>query len=1264
MPRWIERIVRPSLPPTAAVVGDEVTDAPPRRRWAYLSVALISTVVVSSWFRAGTFISTGDMGSFIRRGWAPEMAWSWNHQVSGAGSAAHTIGRAFEFFLIDITSALGFDETVAQWLFYTIIYGAVGVGVAYATAAVVRNNLAVVVAGTFGVLNGFFLTRLPNPLNIISVATVALMTGVALRVAQGKRIPAPVAGLVFLPTSFLAFNPPMFVVAAAWATGGTLLLAALLVGRKGVWRLIKWQFWGAPWVVLLNAWWIVPFIQAYTGGGGAEANASFTDPTNWSWSQVNNQVPNIITMVANWAWYKPQYLPFAAGLDSPWWIWVRYLLPMLVLLAPVVALRRRRRTAFMVLGLSGVFVFLAKGLMPPLTSVNMWLYLNAPGFWLFREPMSKLGQVLVIMFGILLALFVEGLVAKVDLARARAPLARMTSLAGRIPIPLPRPAAIAGALGALAVLLALAYPHPLATGAVIPDERPLQPSAHVRVPQFWRQMAEKVDADPRPGKVLVLPLDDYYQMPTTWGFFGVDSIANLLIKHPVVTPKPDGYFGDTPGFKAEVTAIETGLVSGDLAGTRSLMDAAGISDVIIRHDLVRGLPARTFADDRVLTSAIARVPGMTREVDGPLELWRVGDGTSPTVRLYDRTLAVGSRPEAGAGVVGSMGTGTTILAEKSKTKAPINPSIDNAPSVTDDSVQWPVPAVDAGPATTEFSLQTAGTFRVAQRSRAGAVLTPRLDPAGSNLVFEDPTSVVLDGAAVSRRPPLKLPTPRPDLVAVKAGTRTVSLDNWNAPAGQPGNPAGTLIIASATDVVAYAPSAKPASLTTPSDVYDCNNYEPRPTKELGLVKEPLVTPGGSGIRLKAKDHAACSRIVVRNPTHGDVLRVRLEYRQVTGKRPQICVWQVGLQGCDLAARAGLGNQWVRFEQFVPVDQLAAEVQLVLHADVGERLLPETITDYRNITIEALTPALKTVAWPPEVPAVSVSLAAGKHTLSVVGGPSGDILRTFEPLQDCFRYDDQTIDEAGLKAEVGGDPDNPTFSLAARDHMACLGATAANMGGSSLYELSLDAQSVALRNPKFCLFLRGPDRCEKLPVAAQWKGWTTYQVFVRPDPDAVETRLYLYGLRDLKGQNEAKVEYRNVKLRPVASPVSVVLVRAPATGVAGLDAPRLRTPDWKQTSPVSFSVKGVTGPGMLSLTETFAPGWTFPAAKGGHVASGGWMNGWQLKPGDVSGTISYAPAKTSRYALMLLPVAALAALVWTWFSVRRSRRALARGAVSS
>ena len=40
--------------------------------------------------------------------------------------------------------------------------------------------------------------------------------------------------------------------------------------------------------------------------------------------------------------------------------------------------------------------------------VNLLLYQYVPGFWLFREPMSKLGQLLVIAFAILLALFPLG----------------------------------------------------------------------------------------------------------------------------------------------------------------------------------------------------------------------------------------------------------------------------------------------------------------------------------------------------------------------------------------------------------------------------------------------------------------------------------------------------------------------------------------------------------------------------------------------------------------------------------------------------------------------------------------------------------------------------------------------------------------------------------------------------------------------------------------------------------------------------------------
>ncbi|SDT46715.1 hypothetical protein [Actinoplanes derwentensis] len=1159
----------------------------------YLLVLALDVFIVSRWFRTGTFIAGGDMGAFIRRGWEPEMAWSWNHQATGAGSAAYTMARAFEFLLIRLCRYAGLTEYSAQWLYYTCIYGLVGFGVAYLAGAFVRSPAGIVVAGAFGMLNGFFLTRLPNPLNVISVGSVALITGVAMRVALGRRVPTPIAGFALMPTSFLSFNPPMLVVAYAWAVAGTPLLAALLMGRHAAWRLLKWFVAAIPWALCLNLWWLLPLAQSFTGGGGATANATFTDPTNWSWSQVNNLPPNILTMVANWAWFLPQYLPFATDLDEPWWIWIRYLLPALVFLAPLVAARRLRRATLGLLLVILLFVFLAKGLRPPFGDLNLLLYLHAPGFWLFREPMSKLGQLLISFFGVMLAVSVEGL-----LLRFR-----------RLPVQ--------KAAAALPVLLVLAYPYPLYTGGVMPDERPTQPSMHVRVAQEWWDVAEHIDADPRPGKVFVLPLDDYYQMPTTWGFFGADTIANLLIKHPVVQPKPDGYFGDVPGFAANLRLIESALLAGDLAPVPRLLDAIGASRVIVRHDLVRGLPNRNFADGRVLSAAMARVAGAELEVDGLLQVWRVGSGTSPTVRTYDRVLDAPARPEAGAAVLGTVGSRTAIAARVDTSEATTSPRVDDTATVTGDVVHWPVPAVDTGSPMTTIDVP-GGRYTVAQRARAAPVLMPRI--AGNRLLLEDPTSVRVDGRIVSRRPDLEVPLPAGrEVLALRTGSRRmVSLDVPN-PAPVP--------VGAATTVSLLAAAAKPAKVSGFSPVFDCNEYEPRPWKELGLIGE--VT--GSTIRLSAADHAACSRVVVDGAKAGQTFRVRLEYRRVSGARPQICLWQSGTAGCELAARATLNNDWTPFEGATTIES-DGSLEIILHADVGRRLAPKTVVEYRTVQVQALEEVGNHEVWPPAVPETSVDLTAGQHELSVAGGPSGSVLTPFEPLEDCYRYDDQSAEQAGLEAEsqIGVDGET-TYTLKAVSHLACIGAGVEDFGSASLYELSMEARSVALRNPKFCLYLRGPDLCRKLPAVAVYQGWTPYEALIPPDPDTVEARLYLYGLRDLAGKQQSQVEYRGVRIRPVASSSAVVLVRDQGTGTA------TSTVDWERRNPAWYSGL-ITAPGstVLALTESAAPGWQMTGVEGGtKVTLQGWMSGWTVPAGG-SFEIRYGPSQLSRYAFYLLP----------------------------
>jgi arabinofuranan 3-O-arabinosyltransferase len=954
--------------------------------------------------------------------------------------------------------------------------------------------------------------------------------------------------------------------------------------------------------------------QSFVGGGGATANATFTDPTNWSWSQVNNLPQNILTLVANWAWFRPQYLPFAADLDRPWWIWIRYLLPALVFLAPLVAPRRLRRVALGLVVLIIVFVFLAKGLRPPLSRINMFLYLHAPGFWLFREPMSKLGQLLVALFGVMLAIGVEGMLGR---------------LRGRFRLPgWRRPAVYAGVAAPL--VLVLAYPYPLYTGGVMPDERPTQPSTHVRVPQQWWDLATRIDADPRPGRVLILPLDDYYQMPTTWGFFGVDSIANLLIQHPVVQPKPDGYFGDVAGYSADVRAVETALLAGDLEPVPRLLDAIGAGRVVVRHDLVRGLPNRYFADDVVLAEAMNRVPGATLDVDGMLQMWELTDGTSPTVRTYDRILDAPARPDAGAAVLGTVGTRTAIEARTDTSPVATSPQVDDTAAVTPDVVHWPVPAVDSGSPRTTVDL-TAGRYMVAQRARAAAVLAPRLDEANRRLVLRDPTVVTVDGKAVSRRPDLAVPVPQGRrILAVRTGNRTVSLDD-------PGT-APTVRVGAATSLSLLAAARQPVEVTDYSPVFDCNNYEPRPWAALGLSRTVTDTPEGRTVRVAAADHAACTKVVVRGGAPGQMFRVRLQYRHVEGARPQICLWQSGASGCELAARPVLDDGWSSYERVVTMDGTGAELQIILHADVGERLRSKTVTEYRGLRVDALEAVTTTTVWPPAVPQVTVDLAAGEHELRVDGGPSGSVLAPFEPLEDCFRYDDRTAEEAGLVAEsqIGVDGET-TYTLKAVSHLACIGSSAHDVGAASLYELSMQARSVALRNPKFCLYLRGPDLCRTLPTVAAYRGWTSYEVLVPPDPDAVETKLFLYGLRDLREQQQSQVEYRGVRLRPVASPSAVVLVRQqePVSSSAV---------DWTRQNPAHFFGSVTTaGPTAVALAETAAPGWTLTGVPGARkVRLQGWMNGWLLPSGGPF-EVRYGPARAARYALWLLPVMVVASV---------------------
>ena len=286
------------------------------------------------------------------------MAWAWNHQMTGAGSAAHTIGRAFEFVLIRRRRApRRRRDRRAVGLLHAHLRGWSPSGVAFAAGAVVRTRprrrRRRHVRGAERVL--------PDP----AAEPAEHHLGGDGRAhhrhraagGQGPADPArwsAASPCCRRPSS--AFNPPMLVV--AFAVGRARhphCWSCWWWAGAGCWRLLKWLILAAPWVLLLNAVVADPLRPGvYTGGGGAAVERHLHRPDQLvlgAGQQPDPQhpddggqlglVPAAVPALRRRAWTSPT----GSGCAT--------CCPTLVLLAPVLAVRARRRAALSLSGIVG-----------------------------------------------------------------------------------------------------------------------------------------------------------------------------------------------------------------------------------------------------------------------------------------------------------------------------------------------------------------------------------------------------------------------------------------------------------------------------------------------------------------------------------------------------------------------------------------------------------------------------------------------------------------------------------------------------------------------------------------------------------------------------------------------------------------------------------------------------------------------------------------------------------------------------------------------
>lgn len=1243
-----------------------------RRReqlWAWAPVILCAAIA-ANWFTWGQHLASGDVGPFLRGSVDAEAGRLWNHQQTGMGSVSYVpFARFPEVLTLRAVTFLGGSDAVAMAVFWTAAVAWAAHGASRLTSAILgQAGPATAVAATLAVVNPYTLVALPNPLPTITLGCLGVVAAQLIWAARGRGRPMLTAAAT-LPLTYVVLNPPLIYVFAA----GTVAAAAAAphlagVGRAGYRNVGRFALKAVPVAALLSLFWVIPAALTFFGQGTGTELAAVTDVTQWSFTHRRNQITNVLTFRNIWSWDKGEYHPFTRALDQWWWSPLAWALPVGAYAGTFLAPRPLRRTTRYLAGtLTALFVF-STGLWGPHAGVNQWLLRSVPGLWLLREPGHKLAPITLLLVAVGWTLTLDGTIRRVKAANAtrdpKAPAALPTKI---------RALRVAVASGAVA---AVAFPYPVWTGQMFSDGYDVTYDQHVTVPDGWYELGAAVNDDPLPGKVLVLPLDDYYQVPTTWGYYGVDLVARQVFDRPSIIRQPEAYFTDTGPAGELIDRIEQFAAVGDTRAVEALAGALGVSHIVVRDDLdLTGNTVRApqMTDPGTLAATLDRADQIEQveHFDGAGTLWRLPH--SAGYLNSGRTLIDGRHlPDAALSSILATVEGAAILTDDAAVAAATEAGLTPVPA------EW-------------LRLEGTGAELTLEEGRRWVLLHQRLtaptwiaepaegDDGSQQITVREATTISVDGQPLPTPPAVTLPADGDALLVTDtAGRRHLTTVNAD------GSGNGTQPVFAAADgswVSSLGVDRLPVAGPTSSG--DCRS-DGQTLTERGIRFE---IPAADQIVLQANSGSACVRYhIATDPgsddsdaegTDGDTFaridtagrpdtgsivgaRISFDYRS-DGPRPaRLCVWQDGpnrcapINGIDPDSRSG------HWEGNVLVEEGTTGLHLFLYADAvdGDALGAATV-DYTNLQIDVLRAthsaqlqATSSFTGGPDgtTPGV-VTTDGGQHRIEVdTRIPVPAVADDGRAPGDCNRYEDITLDEAGIEATRH----DRGWELAARKHSACLflPVTGGTAGGDVTLSLTAFSEGAA---PAVCVWHPAQNRCRDLTVigdpASNGGGRQdlTWRFTLPADGSPVELVLYAHASRT----GLARVNYENVTFEAFSD---AALVAVPATVVTGDDRTGGRDEDGVGDLPdLSVGTSGLVQtavsagpPRFITLAETYHPSWDLQApdwVTGTHLQVNGWQNGWVLDevPGDALITLRWTTQRVAS-AATFVSASTLAAVI--------------------
>jgi len=327
---------------------------------------------------------------------------------------------------------------------------------------------------------------------------------------------------------------------------------------------------------LLSVWWIVPILNYYLLSPSTQLQQE-VNVLSWSWTHARASFLNLFWLNGGWGW-RPEYFPYydfyVTNAFLPFLLFIPFFLASTSLLFKG---EKSKFNAYIMLIIL-LFIFLAKGLHEPLSSVNFFLYNHIPYMNMFREPVSKFTLIILPFLALLIGYATDKIAKNLDRNKFKY-------------------STIYPKLFILSVILIFVIStFPILTNPIETKTNEIPYSSYVKIPQYWYETSNWLDNKEGDFRTLVTPLDDYYQVPYSWGYYGSDSFIERLIQKPVISPCCIYSYKVNPNIVMLINQLRDAIKYNRTEEFETIISLLNVKYVVQRNDLDYEYMASTNRD--------------------------------------------------------------------------------------------------------------------------------------------------------------------------------------------------------------------------------------------------------------------------------------------------------------------------------------------------------------------------------------------------------------------------------------------------------------------------------------------------------------------------------------------------------------------------------------------------------------------------------------------------------------------------------------------